>query len=160
MWIATLVAASAALAQPSNAPEPRPTTGGCPGAIVFFDTDSTTLDERSTDALSGTMRWLGQVLEAGAWLEISGGADDRGSADYNLALSRRRAEAVRDWYARQGIAADKLEVRAWGESRPLALPRPNEPIEETRRQNRYVNAAPVMPIDLFRRFFPPGGPIC
>lgn len=50
-----------------------------------------------------------------------GHTDDVGSTEYNLALSRRRAEAVRDYVISQGIAPERLSIEAKGESEP-ALP--------------------------------------
>ena len=46
-------------------------------------------------------------------------ADVRGSAKYNMALSERRAELVKDYLASQGIPADKIEVRAVGKNDQL-----------------------------------------
>lgn len=51
---------------------------------------------------------------------IEGHADHRGSADYNLALSRERAEAVVRFLVGQGVDARRLQVGSYGLSRPLA----------------------------------------
>ena len=164
MWLGLLVAASAALAQPAAQAGDQRSDGrkidGCPGVMVFFDTDSAALSPQAEQTLSNAFEWMRPMIEAGAWLEISGQADDRGPAAYNLVLSRRRAESVRDWYLRRGVPADRLQVIARGEENPLALPRAGEPLEHTRRQNRNVHAGPVMTIEVFHLFFPPGGPIC
>lgn len=55
----------------------------------------------------------------GARIRVAGHADRSGSAAYNLALSRRRAEAVRAALIDRGIAAELVTVEAYGETRPL-----------------------------------------
>lgn len=52
---------------------------------------------------------------------IAGHSDALGSDDYNLALSKRRAEAVRDWFVQQEVApADRFQIDAVGKARPIA----------------------------------------
>lgn len=52
-------------------------------------------------------------------LTVVGHADVRGPEKYNLALSERRAELVRNYLVSQGIPADKIEIRAEGKDREL-----------------------------------------
>ena len=52
-------------------------------------------------------------------LMIVGHADVRGSRAFNLALSQRRAELVKDYLVSQGVPADKIEIRADGKSDQL-----------------------------------------
>ena len=52
-------------------------------------------------------------------LVVVGHADVRGPEKYNLALSERRAKLVKDYLVSQGIAADKVEIRAEGKNRQL-----------------------------------------
>ena len=71
-----------------------------------------------------TGRALDRVAEAltrcGQPLRIIGHADATGSADYNLALSRRRAEAIRQYLLGRGVASRALLVDAAGEADPVA----------------------------------------
>lgn len=72
---------------------------------------------------------------------IRGSTDSQGDDAANLRVSRRRAEAVRDYLAGQGIAPERMTVIALGEGRPVA---PNVrldgvPDEEGRRRNRRVD---------------------
>jgi OmpA family/PEGA domain len=53
-------------------------------------------------------------------LVVVGHADVRGPEQYNLALSRRRAELVKDYLISQGISADEIQVRADGKDHELA----------------------------------------
>lgn len=70
-----------------------------------------------------------------AQVEVQGHTDDEGTDRYNQGLSERRANAVRDHLVTTAhVAAERLIVRAYGESRPVA---PND-TEENRQRNRRV----------------------
>ncbi len=58
--------------------------------------------------------------QEGVRIAVSGHTDDQGDAAYNLELSRRRAEAARDYLVGRGLAADRFETAGFGESRPIA----------------------------------------
>jgi peptidoglycan-associated lipoprotein len=49
---------------------------------------------------------------------IEGHADERGSAEYNLALGERRAEAVRKYLTALGVSSSQLRIVSYGEDRP------------------------------------------
>jgi outer membrane protein OmpA-like peptidoglycan-associated protein len=72
---------------------------------------------------------LGQVasvLQANAQiarLRIAVHVQASGDAGRDQALSARRAEALRDWLIRRGVAASRLDARGYGSSRPLVDPR-------------------------------------
>ncbi len=53
-------------------------------------------------------------------VEVEGHTDSDGSAAYNEGLSARRAQTVYDYLATNGIAEDRMTVRGYGESRPIA----------------------------------------
>lgn len=67
-------------------------------------------------------------------LIIEGYTDSTGSDSYNLELSQRRAEAVRNFLATNGIAADRIMARGYGESYPVTT----NTTEAGRQQNRRV----------------------
>jgi outer membrane protein OmpA-like peptidoglycan-associated protein len=70
-----------------------------------------------------------------AQVEVQGHTDDEGTDRYNQGLSERRANAVRDHLVTTAhVPAERLIVRAYGESRPVA---PND-TEENRQRNRRV----------------------
>jgi OOP family OmpA-OmpF porin len=52
-------------------------------------------------------------------VEIAGHTDNVGSAESNARLSQARAESVRRYFIGKGVAADRMEARGYGESRPL-----------------------------------------
>ncbi len=51
---------------------------------------------------------------------IEGHTDSDGSAEYNAGLSERRAQTVYDYLASNGVAEDRMSVRGYGESQPIA----------------------------------------
>ena len=73
--------------------------------------------------------------------KVSGHADDRGDAEHNLMLSKKRARAVVRYLARGGIAVRQLITRAYGESYPIASNR----TAEGRLANRRVELSALSP---------------
>ena len=67
-------------------------------------------------------------------IRIDGHTDDVGPAELNMQLSKRRAEAVRNWLVDQGVDEDRLRTRAFGPARPAV---PNDS-PENRQRNRRV----------------------
>ena len=65
-------------------------------------------------------------------VEIEGHTCNIGTAEYNLALGDRRANAVRDYLVSRGVTADRLRTVSYGEERPKY----DNAREETRRLNR------------------------
>ncbi|MDJ0910607.1 MAG: OmpA family protein [Woeseiaceae bacterium] len=53
-------------------------------------------------------------------VEVAGHTDSDGAADYNESLSARRAQTVHDYLAANGISVDRMTVRGYGESQPIA----------------------------------------
>ncbi|HRI78432.1 MAG TPA: OmpA family protein [Cyclobacteriaceae bacterium] len=51
--------------------------------------------------------------------ELNGHTDDVGSEEYNLELSRNRAQSVGDYLKARGIAADRLLINGYGKQKPL-----------------------------------------
>lgn len=88
---------------------------------------------------SGAMRSLEPLItflreHPDRTLLIEGHTDSTGSDSYNLDLSRRRAEVVRDFLASNGISADRIVARGYGESYPVTT----NTTEAGRQQNRRV----------------------
>jgi OOP family OmpA-OmpF porin len=56
----------------------------------------------------------------GLKLEVAGHTDSANSDAYNLELSQRRAAAVMDYFVSQGVAAERLSAKGYGEVEPIA----------------------------------------
>lgn len=86
--------------------------------LFYFSYDQATLDSdvrALLDAQAAALR------NSSAAIRLEGHADERGSREYNLALGERRAKAVADYLAIQGISRARIEVVSFGEERPVAL---------------------------------------
>ena len=99
-----------------------------------------------TDQARSQLDQLGMALESaelGAMdVGLFGHTDASGSANYNLALSERRAQSVRDYLlAHFRLAPEKLTARGYGEQRLLDPERPNAALN---RRVEVVTTRPVM----------------
>ncbi|GIV39038.1 MAG: hypothetical protein KatS3mg033_0838 [Thermonema sp.] len=97
---------------------------------ITFDYNSWELNEdakREIDRIYKLLKDNPTVI-----VEIAGHTDDRGSAAYNLELSRKRANAVKEYLLQKGMAPDRFVTKGYGESRPIA----DNQTEEGRAKNR------------------------
>lgn len=85
---------------------------------VYFDFDNYAIDPTYQDMLAQHAKVL--VAEPSVSIRIEGHADDRGSAEYNLALGQRRAEAVKRALNILGVPDQQLRATSWGEEKPQA----------------------------------------
>ena len=119
---------------PKHEPEPQPAPEVKLGrlGIVYFETDSSLLSTTARSTLDKVAAELQKVPQAR--VEVQGNTDSRASDAYNMALSERRARAVIDYLASKGIARERMILRAFGESNPVA----GNDTAEGRRLNRRV----------------------
>ena len=85
--------------------------------IVFYDFDKDDIREDQKASLDAKI----PVLQANPSLKIriAGHTDERGSDEYNLALSQRRAASAKRYLVSRGITADRIETVGFGEERPV-----------------------------------------
>ena len=84
---------------------------------VFFAYDSTEIDGVGQQTLNANAGILKKYPE---WvITIEGHADERGTAEYNLALGNRRASAARTYLISLGIPADRLRTVSYGKEFPF-----------------------------------------
>jgi len=97
---------------------------------VHFEFDRYTLRPDALSVLDEAVT----AMQANATLrlQIEGHTCNIGTAEYNLALGERRAQAVRDYLTSKGVAASRLSTVSYGEERPQF----DNSREETRRLNR------------------------
>lgn len=86
------------------------------GDRVFFGYDKYDLTDEAHSTLRNQAAWL-QRFPA-VTLNIEGHSDERGTREYNLALSARRANAAKDYLTSLGINGSRLDTIAYGKDRP------------------------------------------
>lgn len=124
------------LAKPEPAAVPIPAPKMPTLESVNFDFDKAVIREADIpdlDQAAGTLGQWGDVK-----VEVAGHADSIGGDAYNMGLSMRRANAVRDYLIGKGVAADRLIAKGYGESQPIA----DNATADGRFQNRRVELVP------------------
>ncbi|MBM3776871.1 MAG: peptidoglycan-associated lipoprotein Pal [Acidimicrobiia bacterium] len=88
-----------------------------PLAPVYFEYDSTDLNAAAQLAVRGNADVLRRYP---TWtVTIEGHCDERGTAEYNLALGERRAAAARRYLESLGVAPDRLRIVSYGKEFPF-----------------------------------------
>ena len=123
-------------AAPPAAPPPPPPMVAPPSFMVFFDWDRANL---SAQALNTIKQAAGAYKTKGnARITATGHTDTSGAPAYNMALSLRRANAVKDALVREGVPATAIAVVGRGEQGLLVQDRPERPrAAEPPRRNRH-----------------------
>ena len=88
-----------------------------PLADAFFDYNQNTLRDDARQALSRDAQWLAKWPQT--VIRIDGHCDERGTAEYNLALGERRAEVVKEYLASLGVRTDRIQTRSPGKEAPF-----------------------------------------
>ena len=118
-------------------PPGRSATGG-PLKDVGFNFDSAALSDNARATLRANADWL--KANATARIQIEGHCDERGEADYNMALGAKRAQAAMDYLATLGVAANRMSTISYGEEIPVCKDK-NEACWVKNRRARFVVAA-------------------
>lgn len=85
---------------------------------ILFELNSFKLTASSQGSLAKVASSLKQQEDLK--IEVAGYTDSSGSASYNQQLSQQRAQSVRDYLVTQGVNADHLTVKGYGEKNPIA----------------------------------------
>ncbi len=106
---------------------------------IHFDFDKATLTDSAKEILDSNVRMIKD--NPGIRVQIEGHACPHGSEKYNMALSERRAEAVKEYLVKAGIQADRLTTIAYGKTRPLCVeePTPKNKNSECMKSDRRVH---------------------
>ncbi len=135
-----------AICDPEKAPPPPPPVPApAPAALKPI----VTLHGPQFDFDKATLKPAGKVLvdqaakvmkdQPSLHVSVEGHTDSIGSEAYNQKLSERRAAAVRDYLASQGIDAARIKTRGFGKSKPVA----SNDTEAGRAENRRVDVLPA-----------------
>jgi outer membrane protein OmpA-like peptidoglycan-associated protein len=99
---------------------------------VLFGFDESNLSGEAKTSLDKLVQVLNTYADTN--IELQGHTDSRGSADYNMALSERRANAVSGYLEEKGISDSRLTIKGFGEE----FPKYSNETSEGRSQNRRV----------------------
>lgn len=83
---------------------------------IYFDYDQYNIREDMREQLESNAKWLKSHPKLS--VKIEGHADERGTAEYNLALGQRRAKAIRQFLLALGIESSRLSMISFGEEKP------------------------------------------
>jgi len=131
---------------PPPPPAPRPPTlSGSEllaqqGQDAFFDFDKSDIRPDARTALTTDADLLKRIFaqDPNFIATVEGHCDERGSAEYNLALGDRRATAAKDFLVQLGVPADRLKTISYGKERPQCT----EATEECWQRNRRAHLSP------------------
>lgn len=98
---------------------------------IYYDLNKSSIRSDATPELDKLVKILKD--NPSIRIELSSHTDSRSSDDYNLTLSQQRAQAAVDYLVSQGIAADRLVAKGYGETQLLV---PNAQTEEEHQTNR------------------------
>lgn len=102
---------------------------------IYFDFDSANLSESSRSALSKNAAVLAKASTAK--IRIEGNCDERGSAEYNLALGERRAKSAQQYLIALGVKSERLSTISYGKEKPAA-PGSDEAAMAKNRRDEFV----------------------
>jgi peptidoglycan-associated lipoprotein len=104
---------------------------------VYFDFDKIELKSDARDKLqrnAGLLRTYDHLD-----LMIEGNCDERGTAEYNLALGERRAQAVKSYLTSLGVAAQRMRTLSYGSERPVCTEHQESCWSQNRRDHMVVS---------------------
>jgi peptidoglycan-associated lipoprotein len=108
---------------------------------AYFDYNQHTLRPDAITALQSDSSELRDILKdyPDYKLTIEGHADERGSAQYNMALGEARAEAAKNYLVQVGISGQQLGVVSYGKEKPIC----QEATEACYQKNRRIHIVAV-----------------
>jgi peptidoglycan-associated lipoprotein len=105
---------------------------------VFFDLDESTIRDDARGPLQKNAEWLKRWTSTRIMIE--GHADERGSAEYNLALGDRRASAVKSYLLNLGIPENRIAVTTKGKESPFCTESGESCWQQNRRGHFIITA--------------------
>jgi peptidoglycan-associated lipoprotein len=138
--------------EPTPAPTPKPTPRSQEDDIkamsldrvssylkpVFFDYDKADLRGDARDVLAANAAWL--KSHPTILFTIEGHCDERGTAQYNLALGDRRANSAKEYLVSLGVDAGRVKTVSYGKERPFATGHDEDSWAKNRRGHFVVTA--------------------
>lgn len=85
---------------------------------IYFDFDKADIRQESVIELSKLYYFM--TSNPDMVVEVAGHTDSRGTDEYNVDLSKRRAKSVQAWLSERGIKAKRVVTKGYGEAKPIA----------------------------------------
>jgi peptidoglycan-associated lipoprotein len=105
---------------------------------AFFPLDSSDLDDAGRSVVTANVEVMKKYPQ---WVvTIEGHCDERGTAEYNLALGERRAAAVKTYMVSLGIAPDRLRTVSYGKEFPFDQGHTDDAWSQNRRAHFVITA--------------------
>lgn len=122
--------------------ESTATAPSSPLKDIYFEFDRYELRADARETLDANAKWLKE--NPSVRVEIEGHCDERGTDEYNMGLSAKRAQAARDYLVSLGIAGHRLSTAGYGEEIPVCAEH-TESCWQKNRRDRFViaSAAPA-----------------
>jgi len=105
---------------------------------VYFNLDDATLQDSAKASLTKNATYLKRWTSIR--FTVEGHCDERGTAEYNLGLGERRANAVKDYLVSLGVTADRMTVVSKGKESPVCT-ESNEACWSRNRRGQFVVTA-------------------
>jgi peptidoglycan-associated lipoprotein len=100
---------------------------------VYYEYDKSEIKADGVKTIDAHAQYLRDHPEVK--VKVEGNADERGSAEYNLALGQRRADAVMKRMAILGVSSERIETVSFGKEKPKATGHDESAWSENRRSD-------------------------
>lgn len=99
--------------------------------LVFFDYDRFNIRSDMRLNLDQVAQYL--LENPRIRVQIEGHSDERGTPDYNIALSHKRSQSVKSYLLNLGVSSSRMQTMSYGEERPLDTGSNKEAWQQNRR---------------------------
>lgn len=103
---------------------------------IYFDFNKYDIKPEAEQRLTLIAKFMTQ--RTAIRTKISGNCDERGSAEYNIALGERRASAAKDFLVKFGISGDRIEVNSYGKERLAVVGCTDEACHAKNRRDEFT----------------------
>ena len=100
---------------------------------IYFQFDSYSVDPKYASTIAAHASYLKSFQRQRVAIIIQGNTDDRGTAEYNLALGQKRSEAVKKSLISLGVNESQLEAVSFGKEKPENPAQTEAAFKENRR---------------------------
>lgn len=102
---------------PAETPRPTGLRPATPLLVIYFDFDRAEIRPDQLERLDNNLKYLKANPDSKVLVE--GHCDERGTTEYNFGLGERRARAVSDYFTKNGVSGNRIQVLSKGEEEPV-----------------------------------------